>query len=1852
MKRNTLVCLLFSLIAVMTVSAQSYSTLWRQVKSAQEQDLPQSAIDVLTQIERKAAAERHYGQLLAAQMTRVSTWSRLSPDSLAPQVQRIEADAAKTKDVCLRAVYHTVLGIVYRDNASLSDSAKAISDRYFIMAMEQPDRLARQKTDPYEPLVVKGTDSHCFEDDLLSLIGRYTGRYDLMHAYYQQAGISRATMLSALEMLRQQRPKRHERLNKSKYMRRLDSLATMYNDLTETGEVAIEQYQYMESQTDATAEQKIQHINKALNRWGAWKRMNILRQAYQDLTSLQFNAHIQEEMLLPGKSTTLCLDNMRGVTNVTVRVYSTNLDGSTKLNPDASADYRKMKPHLTLLEYMTQSRQYVGKKPWQLYSDTVRLEPLPVGVYLVEMSTEPATENAVRRLLFVSDLITLRHAMPDGSLRFVVVNATTGQPVRGATLDLTLPGRKSERLATLTTDKNGEASYKPSGRQYIEAWAHTADDKAMQPQGAYGSFYNPKQRYGTEHVQLFTDRAIYRPGQQVQVAAICYRNTDGVTNEAVNGRQLTLTLRDANWQEVGAQQLSTDAFGTASATFTLPRQTLAGHFTIQTPGGSVSFRVEEYKRPTFEVTLPEVNSRYEAGDTVELSGKAQTYSGLPVGSAKVQYTVVRRPALWWWWNMNSVDEEVNSDETVTDANGSFKIEIPLELPDEALDADGRPTRRAMFYNFVARVQVTDAAGETHSSECTVPLGTRPTAFSCDVEQQVLADNMKPVTFHLRNAAGQEVKAEVRWQIDGGPMHTCQTQLAINIDTAVSAGQQLASGTHLLVAYCEQDTLKQEFVVFSLGDKRPAATTHDWFYQQAEQWTDAKEPLTLQAGSSDSNVHIIYNIISGDKLIESGHYDLTNQLINRQFTYKEEYGGGLLLTFAWVKDGQVYHHEAQLKRPVPDRRLQLSWKTFRDRLTPGQQETWTLSVTPADSTRRSSAQLMATLYDRSLDQIVKHQWLFSPYQYIPIPTATWLFAKPAPIHFYGYRLSKPLMWDELEFSHFDTDLLPRAFFGPIGPLRMRGTRLGANMVMAKQASVADAVVTMEESQTVVANNAKGVLTAEAAMADKAAEDDGDYESPSVQLRENLQETAFFYPQLAADSITGEVSISFRLPESLTTWRFMGLAHTADIGVGQIESETVAQKELMITPNVPRFLRQGDQATISARISNMTEHDVSATATLQLLDPETETVLQQHRQRIVVGGDTTVAVSWQLSQLPAAHSLVIVRTTVDAGKMSDGEQHYMPLLPQAERVTATMPFLLTETGKHTIDFSGLLPKKSHRSALSSQLSTLSSQIEYTPSPSWLVMQALPSVSVPQGDNAVSLATALYANMMGQYIAQTTPGMKRAVQLWSQEQGSETSLTSQLEKNQQLRDVVLQETPWVADAKNETEQRRQLVTFFDDNTIQTRCLQALDKLEKLQLANGAWSWWQGMDGSYWITVEVSKLLARLADLELAGPAAKDNAARIDAMFGQAIGYLGRETADMVSRMKAEERKGHKQTFPGLAALEWLYVCSLGSDVYIDSDAAEANRYLIKLLQKEIKNQTIYEKALTAIVLQRSAPAAAQKYAESLLQYTVSSPELGRYYDTPRATYSWQDYRIPTQTAVIEALSRITPADTVALRQMKLWLVHEKRTQAWQTPLASVNAIHAMLLDGRSDFPPIATEGTAAIGAAKAAAMTGYQKRALTAAELSAAAVTVEKTTPGTSWGAVYAQYWQPLDEVTDQKSGITVKREISGRMAVGQKVRVRLTITLKRDMDFVEVVDRRAACMEPVQQISGWHGGAYQVQRDCSTCYYYDRMAKGRHVVETEYYIDRLGTYQLGSCSVQCAYAPEFRGTAKPVTIEVDN
>ncbi len=1852
------------------MKAQTYSALWKQVKDAEQKDLPQTAQQVLGQIVTKAGQEANYGQLLKAELQRARSQCDVAPDSLRPVVEQLTARAVQADgNIPLQAIYHCVLGYIYRHNRWLDeDHHQEIAHDYFEKALAHPAELAQVKATGYEPFVIKGQDSRYFGDDLLSLIGYEAERYDLLRDYYMKAGDRIAALLATDMLLSLEAPDEMEPLNKSHHIQRIDSLIEEYQDLVECGEAAITRYDYMDEYTDATAEQKWQYINMALERWGDWQGMNYLRNKQRELTCPLFHA-AAKSITIPLKEQKLRLYELRNVSDVTLRIYKVRADGNTDLNPSSQEGYKKLKPLLTALPQLTQTRKFMGKRPYEVFEDSMMLPALPVGVYMLEMESLPATQ-VVRQLYFVSDVRVLTQSQPASSgekgneLRIVVVNATTGQPIKGATVRVTQNrNRSNAKTTTLTSSEGGECSFPGQRGMECELWAYTADDKACPPCSQWGMFLFDNGERHDRKTSIFTDRAIYRPGQTVHVAVVRYRQKD-ISLEACAGEQLNLTLKDANWKDVSEQQVTTDQFGTAKASFVLPTSGLTGSFSIVVNNEqSQNIRVEEYKRPAFEVDIPRVAQNYEDGDTVVARGTARSYAGVPVQGATVKYKVVRRRAFWWmsysrYWDMGYIgtgtdDEVVAEGETTTDERGQFTADMPMVLP---------KTRHTMFYNFVLTADVTDQAGETHQGTMSLPLGNRKTAFTASLPEKVLNEGNTKMTFHLQNAAGIDLEGQVRYRFDNQRWQEAATNALIAIP-------QLKSGKHTLFATCQQDTLEQDFVVFSLDDHRPATDTRSWFYTSHEgRFPMDGGPVTVQAGSSDKNVHMVYSVISGNKLLESGAVDLSNELLNRKFLYREEYGNGLLLTFAWMKDGETYEYSTHIQRPMPDMHLDMKWQTFRNRLTPGQQEEWTLSITKPDGSP-ADAQLVATLYDKSLDQLMPHEWGFGPSVWLPLPQTNWnkgIWYRNSAVEFSAEKQQQWLSWQQLQYSHFDHDVYPQYNFYARRRVLTRGLNaaLSDNMVMAQAADEEGANLEIAFGTQKASMTSGAVMKADDALQGRIAgldiqsADSGEGEQAApMQMRENLQETAFFMPQLVCDS-TGRVSMKFTLPESLTTWRFLGVAHTRDMMYGSMSDEAVARKDVMIQPNMPRFLRQGDQGTISARVMNMSDQPLSGTTMLQLLDPETEKVIMEQKQQVTVKDSSTVSVTFpvdatRLSSLVS--TLCIARVSISTPKQSDGEQHYLPILPNAERVTVTVPFTQNGPGTKAIDLEQLIPK----TALKSPTTNLQPQItiEYTNNPAWLLIQALPTVGHPHDDCAVCQAASLYANSIGRHILGQNPTAKHVFELWKQEEktaianSSLTTLHSSLQKNQSLKDLVLSETPWVMDADNEQEQRQRLADFFDQNLMAQRISQALDKLGKLQRTDGSWSWWPDMPGSVYMTTSVCEMLVRLNQM-----AGQQSATA--KMLSSAFTFLGKDIVELVDEMKKEEKKGHKQVFPSHRALQWLYICALDGRE-LPAKVSEANSYLKNLLKKETQSQSIYEKALSAIVLQNKT------YIRSLKEWTVYKEDMGRYYDTQRAGYSWRDYKIPTQVAAIEALKRLTPQDTVTISEMQRWLLQQRRTQAWDTPLNSADAIYAFL-DGNSQTLAPQPKTTLSINGkplptSDATAGIGYVKTSVDAQ--GAKTFKAEKTSTGTSWGAVYAQFMQPASDIADQQSGISVKRELlnaqhsaldaqHSTLQVGDRIIVRITIEADRDYDFVQLQDKRAACLEPVKQLSGynWREGYYCAPKDYTTNFFFDMLSKGRHVIETEYYVDREGTYETGTCSVQCTYSPEFRGSTKSMKIEV--
>ncbi len=1801
-----------------SISGQTYQSLWKAVEEAQEKDLPQTAMTHLKKIEQKASKEiaatptvttNAYGQWLKAVLLHAKLQAEVAPDSLVPAVQRLEQREQVTKELALKAVYDVALASICESLQSFDEKWKVKSDTYHRQAMEHPEVLAKTKCDGYTPFVIKEKDSELFGHDLLSIVGMELNEWQWLNRYYDQVGNRPAACLTGLHTVHT--------------IESVDSLIHIYSDLPEAGELAIKRYELMRDDR-FTAAQKDQWLEQSLQRWGGWKRANELRNERRALNNPCYQVNIATSVQEVNKPQMIHLTNLRNIERLTMHVYRTTLKGDTELDINNKNDLRQIEKTATLLEEHTRTLTFTGHASYEIFQDSLLLDGLPAGVYVLMFRTQQETQIK-RMLYFVSGVRVIIQAQPHDKKRYVVVDATTGQPLKDAQLR-----HSSNRV-----------------------FAFTPTDEFCPEVNDYGSYNFHERQYNSEHANLFTDRSIYRPGQTVHASAIVWKELSATDIQAVEGKHITFTLRDANWKVVAEQQATTDRYGKCGVTFTLPTGKLNGHFSIQTANGSASIRVEEYKRPTFQVEFADYKQSYQNGDTIAVEGKAMTYAGVPVQEGKVKYTVKRRIALWWmsysrYWNGGAIgrglQEVVMSEgEAVTKDDGTFSINMPMVLPRDL-------GSHSMFYHFVVEADVTDQAGETHHGTMTLPLGNKVTVLTCNLPEQVRSDQMPELIFSRLNAAGKEIAGTVRYRIDDGKWKEC----AANIhhpspntprNATLSKREHLSSGQHRLEAICGQDTLRTTFVVFSLNDKKPATKTHDWFYVSDTQFPNDGKPVTVQVGSSDPNLYIVYGIYAGDKEIESGAVEKDAALINRHFTYQEEYGNGLLLTFAWVKDGQCYRHQTFIRRPMPDKQLKLQWQTFRNRLTPGQQEEWLLTIQKPDGAA-PDASLMAVLYDKSLDALQPHQWSFTPNIYLPRPYTYWKWQGWSGSQLHGSQHFKLLDVPYFSYSTFDRSVFPSYIYysSRRNRVMIRGAKPAAarsEVMMMKQAAIGAMDVSGNEDAADAREEAVTVGYGGSQQQQEPA-------TEQVQVRENLQETAFCYPTLttAAD---GTVALRFTLPESLTTWRFMGIANTTDMFYGTIDGEAVAQKDVMIQPNIPRFVRMGDETQISARIFNTSDRNISGTARLQLLDPATEVVVFEQQQPFTVAAQQTDAATFVLSDTQFNTSLLICKVTAEGEGFSDGEQHYLPILPNREYVTKTISYSQNEPGVKSIDLTPLFPQGTTQQKLT---------IEYTNNPAWLIVQSLPVIGQPCEHSAIDLAASYYSNRLAQTLIAQSPQVKGVFEQWKRTDSHRSPLTSHLSQNEELKDLLLAETPWGAAADREDEQRQHLADFFDENALNHRLEMTVAQLQKLQHANGSFSWYPGMEGCTDITVAIGEMLARLNVLT-ASPSrpAVVNGSPIDisTLYEKATNYIDQQMVKLVEKMKQEEKKGHRQHFPSFTALRWLYICAIDNR-QLSASVKSANNYLVSLLKKDIKQQSIYEKAMTAVILaQRGEKAKAAEYVKSIREYSVYTEEMGRYFDTPRAYYSWYDYKIPTEVAALEAIQWVTPNDQQTVDEMRRWLLQEKRTQTWDTPINSTNAIYAFLqgnstaLTTTQPATVLAIDGSP-IATATPTAGIGYVKTVSGAT--SAKTFTATKTSEGTSWGAVYAQFLQKTAEVEASQSGITIQREVLPltSLKVGDRIKIRITIDAARDLDFVQVVDRRASCMEPVQQLSGYRNGAYIVPKDAATHYFFGMMSKGRHVIETEYYIDRAGNYDTGTCTVGCAYAAEYRATAPSIRLSI--
>lgn len=1881
---SLIVLLVMSVFAPM--QAQTYDNLWKELEVLERKDLPKSVISEAMKIYDKAKAEQNVPQMMKAYLTAMQYRSLLTPDSLKVDMNGLEQWASQTGSMEDKAILYSILG----EMTMPADVKKGLG--YLQASLKDKDRLLLIPVEKLRPMVRVGEASkRYFRDNLYNLLARRA--IQIMQQYRWQAA-AKANQTNSLpaDMTDMDQFVTYQFVTyqfvpvsdcdlTAAVMQTYQSLLKAYDTETEregwllTGIDALN-YLYRNFSGNFSNDVCQQELRKWIHTYPAVKtvpeaylalaqflqyqnnqveRLRIVREGiagyprYEGINQLKniekeiLNASLSLEIATayPGEQQSVKV-NYKNLTGITLQLYKVNL-------PVTSAVLQNRTTHFESKYARLQREEHFSLKPTTDYLNvdtTLTIQAPQAGIYFLKAVPDGKKGVSDGTLMNVTALKTIYRPLPDGTLELVVVDAVSGQPVSEAEVTIyTEKGGGYSPQQTYQADKQGtlKLDFLNSNKYWYNA--HTAADNAMPILNLWKNDYYYKESKRKEVLQLFTDRSIYRPGQTVYVSGLAYEMEKDSTRVLAD-KKYTVSLYDANNNETGKVEVWTNGFGSFSGQFVLPSPCLTGYFSLRAADTSVSFKVEEYKRPTFDVTFEPVKVEYQVGDSIEVAGMAKTFAGAPVQNARVHYNISRSYA--WFWRFMGRGSARWEGEAMTDADGKFSVPVHFEI-----DSDRRESP-LWYYTYNIQADVTDGAGETQQANLSLPLGSTSMVLNMDnLPDNLVKEKKLEIKLTAMNLSGEPVDTPVTYQVvemeeqkDGQEKEGRKVltgTVEANKSFVPEAIYALPSGNYRLKLSAKDTqgrecTASKNFLLFSLNDKRPPFVITDWFYQDGLEF-DAASPATVYIGSSEKNVYLLYDVFAGNKRLESKRIELSDSVVSFRFPYKKEYGDGILVSMAFVKDGRLYSHNARIMKPAPEKKLQLKWTTFRDKLRPGQQEEWKLTVLYPDGSP-AEAEMLATMYDASLDKIYSaHKLDFGVDFHYVVPLTYWNTSYMRNAYLYVDFPLKRLRAVPLEYSELiipSTGRMeamvvgyggsPRATLA--GALKIRG-RSAANAVMNQEA-VTDMVLQEEMVETSAQEKVEMGSSEELA------------ETGDIQIRENFAETAFFYPQLRTNE-KGEVSISFVLPESLTRWTFMGLAHTRNVDYGKIEATATASKEFMLQPNMPRFVRVGDKANIAASLMNLSDKGVKGTVRMELFNPETEKVFYSQKQKFDVKGGETGHVNFTF-EVSDKYAVMACRMVADGDTFSDGEQRYIPVLTDKQWVTETVPLNVNGEGAYTFSLENLFNK--HSKTASEQRLT----VEFTAHPAWYAVQALPVVANPQNEDALSWATAYYAHSLAACIVKENPRIKQVFDSWKAQGGTKETFMSNLHKNQELKNILLAETPWLTEATNEAEQKQRIATLFDLNTMNSGQAVSVEKLRELQNGDGAWSWYKGMQGSRYVTTQVMEMLVRLNALT-----PQDADSRMQPMIQKGFEYLGKQAAEEYKSMKEAEKKGAVGIRPSEQVLRYLYICALDGKAPVDE---KVNRYFIDKLSGEGKELTIYGKALGAIILQQAGKVAEAKlFMQSLMEYSVVTDEMGRYFDTPKARYSWFSYKIPTEVAAMEAIQRITK-DTKAIDEMKRWLLKQKQTQTWETPIATADAVYVLMATGTSDL--LANTGGVEITLGKEVIRTpaddaiGYIKKTMSGDVMNIKKIRVDKEGAGMGWGAVYAQYLESMDQISGQGNGLSVSRQLykgdealneSAPLKVGDKITVRLTVKADRDMDFVQIKDDRAACMEPLQAVSGfrWSNGLgyYQATKDASTQFFIDQMRKGTYVIEYQVYVNRTGEYQAGIATVQSAYAPEFGG-----------
>ena len=1619
-------------------------------------------------------------------------------------------------------------------------------------------------------------------------------------------------------------------------------------------------------------------LQKTIRKYPTYERISVLENRLLQLTQPEFQ--VKGNNTFAPKADKKLTVEYKNLKKLTAKLY--------RLDSPFSAVYRN-NGNRQKNEKKTLVREIqiplAAKQPYESAQTDFTLPVSEFGAYKLEFESAPAAqkENEGNSFYFsVSDLAVFSRLSAKDTYEFFVINRTTGELVKNARVNIyKLPGSWYNSTLTLETtvsvNELGVAIYKkniPNNDVFYQA-VSANDNGSVLNQLPWGYYQFEESRERTsENVNIFTDRSLYRPGQTVFFKAIA-TTTSGDKSQIASNKSLEFILRDANYQEVSKQTLKTNEFGSVSGEFVLPQGLLAGFFNITTNNGNVGFQVEEYKRPTFEVTFDKIEKTYKFGDEITLKGKAENYSGIKLQNANVSYRITRQQS--WWWRWGGPPEHFAEGIAVTDENGQFEITFTPQKTDEGVSS------RAI-YTFNVEATVTDVNGETQVGNYSVTVGDISMVLNVEMPDKFEKSSTEKIVISAKNLDGNDIKASGTYQIFS--LHendSINTQvLHGSFETGEQAAlkeqlKKLPSGKYRIKLQSKDDrrndiTAEKDFVLFSYSDKRPPVKTNEWFVVKNNTFSSNK-PAEIILGATD-NINVLYELWQENNLLERKWIKINNE--NRLFAipYKAEYKTGVTLMLTYVKDEKFYHHSTQLVTEKEKTGLDVKLDVFRDKIRPGANEEWRISVKDANG-NPAMAEVLASMYDFSLDQIY--------------PAPKWMLNLP---QFYNYRTVASLQRDQsfnplqingyipqtfkdvaaFEFDRFNWYDFSLYYYG----------RMMLRNAVAGRAQVESYVVAEEEieitrrdpnpppppppSASPMSKDAAGTVLEESIVVQDLS---GEVETSAPQIRRNFNETAFFFPQLRTND-KGETQIAFTIPESNTRWRFRVLAHDKNLNTGDAEAFTVSQKELMVTPNMPRFLRHGDRTSISTKISNLSEGEVSGNVKLEFFNPITDEVVntisvENQSQPFSLAKDASSDASWTFD-VPSDIDVIGVRVVAQSASFSDGEQHALAVLPNRMLVTESVRMDVngTQTKEFTMD---RLVNKSSNTIEDYRLT-----LEFTSNPAWYAVQALPVLSAPESDNAVSWFASYYANTLGLHISKAYPKVSAMIEAWKKQGGDSETLLSNLEKNQELKNVLLEETPWVLEAKNESEQKQKLALLFDLNRSQNLTRQAIDKLKELQTTQGGWSWFKGFYPSRSITQYVLYGFNQLKELK-----ATEFTNEIRTMQTQAVSYIDGEAVRSFEQLKRYNKDWRNMKTISVSDLEYLYVRSAYSQYPQDAKTKEMVDFYTSVVEKNWTQFGLYERSLIAVLMQKNGKQnIVQDILKSYREHATISDERGMFWANNRAHVFMSQSATSVHTFIMDAF-RVAGAKADEMDNMKGWLLKQKQTQLWESTHATMDAVYALLSTGSdwfsSENKTTVTIANNRIEPSKQELGTGYFKETWHKSEIipQMGKVKIENSGNAPAWGALYWQYYEDLDKITKTDASLDVEKllfveetDASGRklipitenrpLKVGDKVIVRLTIRTDRDLEFVHLKDMRAAAFEPVEQLSDvkWQGGTiyYQTSKDASTNFYFDVLPRGTYVFEYGVFVTRAGDYSNGITTVQCMYAPEFTSHTAGIRVQV--